>query len=295
MKRRYTDTWNFYIDFYFYTLWWWEPTFPWLRKKSNTNDHSKFSSSHRQSNQLEGYSGARSSFWVLETMARYLPCLLISEPFWEVVLGTKWSAQVIDPKEENMKLLNKRLRWQMDNSDRGLRFIPLDITSLRLIVFTDASFANNIDLTSQIGYVICLADASNKANIIHWSSTKCKRVRRSVLASELYAMAQGFDAGVVIRSTVGKVLQIPALPMILCTDSKSLYDCLVRLESTQEKRRKHDTSNAVQWNTGGWPGGITLGNWCSAKHKPYADHNRYTDRMVDLISLTSQILLGRKL
>ena len=32
-----------------------------------------------------------------------------------------------------------------------------------------------------------------------------------------------------------KILQID-LPLILCTDSKSLYDCLVRLGTTQEKR-----------------------------------------------------------
>jgi hypothetical protein len=32
-----------------------------------------------------------------------------------------------------------------------------------------------------------------------------------------------------------KILQVN-LPLILCTDSKSLYDCLVRLGTTQEKR-----------------------------------------------------------
>ena len=31
----------------------------------------------------------------------------------------------------------------------------------------DASFANNKDLSSQIGYVIILADATKKANIVY--------------------------------------------------------------------------------------------------------------------------------
>ena len=80
-----------------------------------------------------------------------------------------------------------------------------------------------------------LADANNNANIIHWSSIKCKRVTRSVLASELYATAHAFDTAVVIKTTLEKILAKP-LPLVMCTDSKSLYDCLVRLGSTQEKR-----------------------------------------------------------
>ena len=56
-----------------------------------------------------------------------------------------------------------------------------------------------------------------------------------MLASELYGMAHGFDIGAAIKSTVDKILQVD-LPLVLCTDSKSLYDCLVRLGTTQEKR-----------------------------------------------------------
>jgi hypothetical protein len=112
--------------------------------------------------------------------------------------------------------------------------VKLNKESLQLLVFTDASFANNKDLSSQIGYILVLADGTN-ANILHWSSTKCKRVTRSVLASELYAMAHGFDMGASVKSTIDKVLGID-LPLVLCTDSKSLYECLVKLGTTQEKR-----------------------------------------------------------
>jgi hypothetical protein len=43
---------------------------------------------------------------------------------------------------------------------RGLTFIPLDINSLSLLVFTDASFTNNKDLLSQIGFIIILTDCN---------------------------------------------------------------------------------------------------------------------------------------
>ena len=113
---------------------------------------------------------------------------------------------MINPDENDAKSLNKRLSWQIENADRGLKFIKLDQKTLQLLVFTDASFANNKDLSSQIGYVIILTDAIKRANIVHWSSVKCKRVTRSVLASELYSMAHGFDIGVAIKATVDRIL-----------------------------------------------------------------------------------------
>ena len=145
------------------------------------------------------------------------------------------AAQAVEPTENDVKKLNKRIQWQIENAARGLRFVKLEKESLRLLVFTDASFANNKDLSSQIGYVLVLADDAGRANILHWSSTKCKRVTRSVLASELYGMVHGFDMGASVKATVDRALGIE-LPLVVCTDSKSLYECLVKLGTTQEKR-----------------------------------------------------------
>jgi hypothetical protein len=48
-------------------------------------------------------------------------------------------------------------------------------------------------------------------------------------------MAHGFDIGAFAKSTIDKVLGID-LPLVLCTDSRLLYECLVKLGTTQEKR-----------------------------------------------------------
>ena len=103
-----------------------------------------------------------------------------------------------------------------------------------MIVFTDASFTNNRDLSSQIGYILVLADGTGYANIIHWSSTKYKRVTRSVLASELYSMAYGFNMGTSVKSTIDRVLEMELL-LVVCTDSKSLYEYLIKLGTIREK------------------------------------------------------------
>jgi hypothetical protein len=49
---------------------------------------------------------------------------------------------------------------------------------------------------------------------------------QSVLASELYGIAHGFDISAAIKSTIDKILQVNTL-LVLCTDFKLLYNCLV--------------------------------------------------------------------
>jgi hypothetical protein len=119
--------------------------------------------------------------------------------------------------------------------NRELRFVQLNIDSnfLKLMIFIDASFAN-VDFHSQIEYVICLID-EQKANLIHWSFTKCKRIIKSVLTIELYAMINDFDVESIIKSTLKKIINV-FISLILCTNFKSLYDCLIKLETIIEKR-----------------------------------------------------------
>jgi hypothetical protein len=80
-----------------------------------------------------------------------------------------------EPSDEEIKALNKRLKWQLDNIERGIRYIPLDLHRTKLFVFVDGSFANNKDLSSQLGYKIMLANESYdddnsftiRGNLIH--------------------------------------------------------------------------------------------------------------------------------
>jgi hypothetical protein len=109
----------------------------------------------------------------------------------------------------------------------------LNLDHLKLMIFTDVSFAN-VDFHSQIEYVICLIN-EQKANLIHWFFTKCKRVIRSVLAAELYAMINDFDVESIIKSTLKRIINI-LISLILCTNFKSLYDCLIKLKTIIEKR-----------------------------------------------------------
>ncbi len=58
---------------------------------------------------------------------------------------------------------------------------------------------------------------------------------RSVLVVELFTMIHDFDVDSVLKATLTKILD-NLISLILVTDSKSLYDCLVRLNIIVEKR-----------------------------------------------------------
>jgi hypothetical protein len=149
------------------------------------------------------------------------------------------AAQFIDSTfcQDEIIALNKRLQWQINNQIKELQYIKLNQSSLQLVIFSDSIFANNRDLFSQIDYVICLIDSINTANILHWFSIKCKLITRSVLKIKLFAMIHDFDVDSMLKIILIKMLFLKiSILLILVIDSKSLYDCLVRLEITVEKR-----------------------------------------------------------
>jgi hypothetical protein len=48
-------------------------------------------------------------------------------------------------------------------------------------------------------------------------------------------MAHGFNMGALVKSIIDRALEIELL-LVVYTDSKSLYECLVKLGTTREKR-----------------------------------------------------------
>jgi hypothetical protein len=50
------------------------------------------------------------------------------------------------------------LGWLKETDALVLKFVPLDMRTSRMVVFTNASFANASDLDSQLGFVVCLVE-----------------------------------------------------------------------------------------------------------------------------------------
>ncbi len=143
------------------------------------------------------------------------------------------------PTTQNFKSLKKVVEWCRRTSETGLKFVPLDVNSLRLVLFTDASFANTENLKSQIGFVLLLADGSNRANIIHYGSSRCKRVKRSVMAAEVHGLIYGFDNAFVAKEMLREILG-ENLPIDGIVDSRTLFNVVAKNSSTLEKRLQID-------------------------------------------------------
>lgn len=86
---------------------------------------------------------------------------------------------------ELLRLLRKAVRVMMSEpSLHGIKYKPIAENNLEVIVCIDAAFATSPDMTSQLGLVACIRDKETKVtNIVHFSSSKTKRVAKSALAA----------------------------------------------------------------------------------------------------------------
>jgi ribonuclease HI len=144
------------------------------------------------------------------------------------------AGKVRDPDSEDFRQLNKVIARTLATRDVGLSFVPLNAEEVAISVFADAAFANASGFGSQLGFVICMTDGQ-RANVVHYASQKCKRITRSVMAAELYALVHAVDTAFLLRYLVSKMLS-RRVALRAYTDSKTVFDCVTKLIPTSEKR-----------------------------------------------------------
>ena len=86
----------------------------------------------------------------------------------------------------HVEKINTLVAHLCKTDDLALTFFALHKSSLKMFIYCDGSFAIKVDLSSQIVYIVLLADRLNRPNIVHYSSTKAKRIVRSVLLSLIH-------------------------------------------------------------------------------------------------------------
>jgi Reverse transcriptase (RNA-dependent DNA polymerase) len=90
---------------------------------------------------------------------------------------------------------------------RNIIFCKLDAKSLHVVFYSDASFAGNLVLSSQIGGIISLNDKHGNAHVLHWFAKKCPRVTGSVLVPEIIGFVAAFDMTSALRDVVEEIYQ----------------------------------------------------------------------------------------
>ena len=135
------------------------------------------------------------SFSKFRSMRMRLAWLSHSRP--DCLLEISQLAQVTEEQFNQSKVkcvrrLNKAVRYAK-REHVSLVAKRLQLDTLRVIGFSDASFANNMDLTTQLGYIVFLGDGNSSVIPIYFKSYKARRVVSSAMAGEVIAFSDLFD------------------------------------------------------------------------------------------------------
>lgn len=154
------------------------------------------------------------------------------------------NVQLLAPGTEEItktefKTLKRTLDHLRETKEDGLTFCPLDMETMRMVLISDASFANARGGKSQLGYIVAMVDGTGRANIIHFASNRCRRVTRSVMASEIHALVIGFDNAFALNHLAQEVLNRKII-LDAYVDSRTLFDVIARDGRTSEKRLQID-------------------------------------------------------
>lgn len=101
--------------------------------------------------------------------------------------------------------------------------------------FSDAYFANNEDIRSQLGHIVFLADSDGNCAPIGFKSYEVGRITRSGTAGDVISFSDLFEAAVSLSEGLTILMQIP-VPLQLLTDSSSILDIILRSSRTSGKR-----------------------------------------------------------
>jgi hypothetical protein len=123
---------------------------------------------------------------------------------------------------------------QVQKYDMFLNYLALDLDSLYIRGYADASVGMNVDGSSQIGYCILLMDKFDRFAIIKFRSGKYHRLTHSAMEAEIYAFAEAFDAAFVMKHSLEKLL-MRQIRLQFLTDSKQLFDAISHSSQTKEK------------------------------------------------------------
>lgn len=115
----------------------------------------------------------------------------------------------------------------------------LDISSTRIVAFTDASFANLPDRGSQGAYILFLCDKHGEYCIITWQSRRIRRVVNSTIAAECLAAVEASEAAIHLKSVLQAIIK-KDLPISLLCDNRSLVDAVHSSTNVENKRLQID-------------------------------------------------------
>lgn len=160
------------------------------------------------------------------------------------------------PKVSDLKAVNQMIRRMRQHASVRVRYSPIPLDKLRLIMHHDAAWGNEKNHGTQAGYLIAFTSSEmseNKEapwNPWVWKSLRLKRAVGSTMAGETQSAVLGQSHLMFCQCLLAEVsyddfqlknpeASIKKRPAICCTDCKSLWDHLHSVStpgSTKDKR-----------------------------------------------------------
>jgi hypothetical protein len=137
--------------------------------------------------------------------------------------------------QSDVRRINERVRYLHETKDVRLEYPKLDIETLHMSVYSDASYVTRSDGSSQRGFIVLLVDDTQRCCILHFHSGKTRLVARSSMAAEVLAFADAYDSAFTIRDEITRLLG-KNIPLLMYTDSAVLFDAITRHKRTSEGR-----------------------------------------------------------
>ena len=166
------------------------------------------------------------------------------------------STSLKNPTVDNMISCNKIIQ-KAQSKEVKIVFNKLQLDSVQIILFTDASWANMPDgKGSARGHAVLLYDTQSKiVNVISWTSNKVARVVHATFDSETLSLLEGLQDAIFIRALLSEILysdrRSKLLPIVAFTDSKQLHSNLYSTRPCKNKRLRIDIAEIVEMiNTG---------------------------------------------
>lgn len=116
-----------------------------------------------------------------------------------------------------------------------MKYPKLDIKTLHLRAYADASFAKNADGTTKIGKLVLQCDRTNTCHVLAYMSRNSRRVVLSIMAGETYAFSDALYQGFMLKHDL-ETLYRREIPLMMFTDSKQLFDVITKATYPTERR-----------------------------------------------------------
>lgn len=124
-----------------------------------------------------------------------------------------------------------------------MNFSKVNESSLRLLRYLDARSAHNMDLSTQLGCIIFLAEKHKLSVPRALKSYKCRQNTLSAMSGNLIAFANIFGAAIDISQDPSEILSRQS-PIQLLNDKNILFDFISKGSQTSAKRTMLDVSAA---------------------------------------------------